>query len=120
MIHARRGKPCERIDLSIRKNRKVVARASVIIIPNELHKRPSGQRIPYALLEDVFVEKRYRGKGLATDLIRHAIETAKKKGCYKLIAVVNDAEPHLKALYENMGLKKNNSEFRIDLTDPSQ
>jgi len=108
---------CPRYRFSKRIEGKEAGRASLIIITNELeeHRNADGSQQPYALLEDVFVHDEYRGKGLAVELIKACITQAKKIGCYKLIAVVNDAEPHLHRLYWEQGLIPNNKEYRLDL-----
>ncbi len=87
---------------------KTVGRAYVYLIYNKLHKAP------YALLEDVYVDKAYRGKGIGSKLVVNAIDLAKELGCYKIIATSRFARERVHKLYEKLGFNKWGYEFRID------
>ena len=50
---------------------KIIGRAFLFIIYNDLHQKP------YGLLEDVFVEEEYRGKGIGKELVKRVIEKQK-------------------------------------------
>jgi len=88
---------------------KIIGRAFLFLIYNDLHPKP------YGLLEDVFVEEKYRGKGIGKELVKRVIEKAKELGCYKLIATSRFERENVHRLYENLGFKKWGYEFRIDL-----
>jgi GNAT superfamily N-acetyltransferase len=88
---------------------KIIGRAFLFIIYNDLHQKP------YGFLEDVFVEEKYRGKGIGKELIKRVIEKAKELGCYKLIATSRFEREMVHKLYENLGFKKWGYEFRLDL-----
>ena len=88
---------------------KVIGRAYLYLIRNDLHIKP------YGFLEDVFIEEEYRGKGIGKELIKKVIEKAKELGCYKLIATSRLERENVHKLYENLGFKKWGYEFRIDL-----
>jgi len=88
---------------------KIIGRAFLFIIYNDLHQKP------YGLLEDVFVEEEYRSKGIGKELIKRVIEKAKEIGCYKLIATSRFEREMVHKLYENLGFKKWGYEFRLDL-----
>jgi len=60
---------------------KVVGRAFLYILNNNLHKKPFG------FLEDVFIEKDLRGKGIGTELLNKVIDEAKRNKCYKIVAL---------------------------------
>jgi len=77
---------------------------------NDLHKEP------FSLMEDVYVEESYRGKGLGTKIIKQLIKTAQKEGCYKLIATSRYNRPKVHELYTRLGFKKQGLEFRIDFS----
>ena len=66
-------------------------------------------------MEDVFVDKKCRGQGLGSALIKAAIGEAKKRKCYKLIATSRKTKPELKKYYARFGLKVWGTEFRLDL-----
>jgi GNAT superfamily N-acetyltransferase len=88
---------------------KIIGRAFLFLVYNDLHPKP------YGLLEDVFVEEKYRGKGIGKELVKRVIEKARELGCYKLIATSRFERENVHRLYENLGFKKWGYEFRIDL-----
>ena len=98
-----------RIKFTIRDESKEVARASLYVLFNDLHQEP------YGLLEDVFVDEAYRGKGYGRELIHSVIEEAKVQRCYKLIATSRVTRPEVHAMYEKYGFKNYGLEFRMDL-----
>lgn len=55
-------------------------------------------------IEDVVTRKGYEGMGIASALIKKAIEIAKENGCYKLIL---DCHSDLVLFYQKFGFKKN-------------
>jgi len=95
--------------LSLIVDGKEIGRCYVYLIWNDLHEKP------YALLEDVWIDEGYRGKGYGTELVKKAIEFAKSKGCYKIIATSRFERENVHKFYENIGFKKWGYEFRIDL-----
>jgi GNAT superfamily N-acetyltransferase len=97
------------IKLSIVENGKEIGRCYIYIIKNDLHKEP------YALLEDVYVDEKHRGKGIGTELVKRAIELAKNLDCYKIIATSRFERNNVHKWYEKLGFKKFGYEFRIDL-----
>ena len=58
---------------------KVVGTVDVLIVPNLTH---GGK--PWAVVENVIVTQEMRRRGVAAQLMRHAIETARSAGCYKV------------------------------------
>ncbi len=86
-----------------------IGRAFIYLIKNDLHDEP------YALLEDVFVKKEYRGMGYGTKLIKGAIDLAKEKGAYKIIATSRNEREEVHELYKRLGFKEYGIEFRMDL-----
>jgi len=86
-----------------------IGRAYVYFLKNDLHEKPFG------LLEDVFVEKEYRNRGLGTLIIKTAIEEASRKKCYKLIATSRRLRTEVHKLYRKIGFKSYGLEFRMDL-----
>ncbi len=101
-------KDCYAIKITATENDKEVGRAWLYILGNDLHAEPFG------LLEDVFVEKQFRGQGVGTKLVQDAIKEAKKIGCYKLIATTRSSRKIACAWYEKFGFKNYGVEFRID------
>ncbi len=66
-------------------------------------------------MEDVFVDKKLRGQGIGTILVKKIIAEAKKNKCYKLIATSRHKRPRVHAFYEKLGFKNHGLEFRVDL-----
>ncbi len=97
------------IKLSIEENKKEIAWTYLYILKNKLHKEPFG------FLENVYVEKKYRGKGIGTKIIKEAVKEAKKNNCYKLIATSRHKKLKVHKLYEKIGFKNHGVEFRLEL-----
>jgi GNAT superfamily N-acetyltransferase len=87
---------------------KVVGRAYLYVMTNDLHKRPFG------LLEDVFVEVEHRGSEIGTTLVKRVVAEAKRRHCYKLIATSRHARGRVLALYARLGFTDHGKEFRMD------
>lgn len=98
----------EGIIFSIVESEAEIARAYLYLMHNSLHQEPFG------LLEDVYVAESYRGKGLGTKLVQQVIQTAKERGCYKLIATSRTSRPKVHKLYKDLGFKERGWEFRLD------
>ena len=98
------------IKMEAMENGKVLGRAYLYIMFNDLHKEPFG------FLEDVFVEEGNRGKGIGTKLVKEVIAEAKKQNCYKIICTSRYENSAVHDLYEKLGFKDYGKEFRIDLT----
>ena len=96
------------IKLELIENGEKIGRCFIYLIYNDLHDKP------YALLEDVFIEERYRGKGYGKLLVQEAIKLAKELGCYKIIATSRFERENVHKFYEGLGFKKWGFEFRID------
>ena len=85
-----------------------IARAFLYLMHNDLHERPFG------LMEDVFVQERYRNKGLGKQMVQAIVEEAKKRNCYKLIGTSRFSRENVHEFYEKKGFYKRGYEFRID------
>lgn len=81
----------------------VIASSCVcVIIPNLTH----GQR-PYALIENVVTDCRYRKKGLATACLNFARDIAMRENCYKIMLLTGSKEESTLRFYERAGYNKN-------------
>lgn len=69
----------------------------------------------YALLEGLVVDKSQRGKGVGTEFFKKCIDTAKSKGCYKIIFTSGSDRTDAHKFYEKNGFVKWGLEFRMDL-----
>ena len=98
------------IKFSIYDNNSIVGRATLYLMKNDLHSRPFG------LMEDVFVDKSTRNKGLGTTLVNLVIDEAKAQGCYKLIATSRYSRHKVHELYSRLGFDDHGKEFRINFS----
>jgi len=98
-----------RIKFSVEEEGKEVGRASLCIIFNDGHEGP------YGLLEDVFVEEAYRGRGYGRELIHAVIDEAKKQKCRKIRATSRNSRPEVHAMYEKYGFEKYGAAFKMEL-----
>ncbi len=96
------------VKFSLEEDGKEVGRARLYIIYNDLREEP------YGLMEDVFVDESYRGKGLGTKLIQALIEEAKQIGCSKLIGQSRYGREEVHQLYEKLGFRDHGKNFRMD------
>ncbi len=74
-----------------------VGRAYIYLMHNDLHDQP------FALMEDVYVDETYRGKGIGSEIVRKVIESAREANCYKLIATSRVSRPKVHELYQRLG-----------------
>jgi glucosamine-phosphate N-acetyltransferase len=86
---------------------EVVGTASLIVERKFIHRGGRSGRI-----EDVSVRRGYRGQGLGAALVQHAIQEARRLGCYKVILNCFD---QLVPLYASMGFRKHDLGMRLDL-----
>lgn len=63
-------------------------------------------------IEDVVVDKEYRGLGVGAKIVNHLISIAKRYKCYKV--VLNCSEKN-KQFYEKLGFKEHDVGMRMDL-----
>lgn len=96
------------IKIQAREGEKILGRAYVYILWNDVHEEP------FALLEDVFVKEDVRHKGYGTKIVKEALELAKKTGCYKIIATTRDSKPAVQAWYQRLGFHRHAAGFRKD------
>ncbi len=96
------------IKIVIEENGKLIGRAFLYLINNDLHKEP------YGLMEDVFVDKQFRNRGIGSELIEKVIKEAKALGCYKVVAQSRYANLKAHSFYKKIGFKDHGKNFRID------
>lgn len=97
------------IKITAEENNKVLGWGFLYLIKNDRHEEP------YGLLENVYVEKQYRGKGIGTKIVRALIEEAKRQGCYKLIGQSRYGREKVHELYKSFGFQDHGKNFRMDM-----
>ena len=64
-------------------------------------------------IEDVVVDSNFQGRGVGEMIMRHLLEIAEERGCYKTIL---DCTDDVRPFYEKLGFRRNASEMRFDHT----
>lgn len=81
---------------------KIVSSCVCVIVPNLTH----GQR-PYAFIENVITDEKYRGRGLATACLDFARDIAVRENCYKIMLLTGSKKESTLRFYERAGYNKN-------------
>lgn len=97
------------VKYEMRDGGKKIAWAYLYVIFQDRH------REPYGLMENMYVERAYRNRGIGRELMEHIIREAKKRKCYKLIGTSKAANTDAHRFYERFGFKNIGYEFRMDL-----
>lgn len=80
---------------------KIVSSCVCVIIPNLTH----NQR-PYAFVENVVTDEKYRNRGLATACLNYAKEIARKQNCYKMMLLTGSKRESTLNFYEQAGYNR--------------
>ncbi len=80
---------------------KIVSSCVCVIIPNLTHNQQ-----PYAVIENVVTDKKYRKKGYATQCLDYAKEIAKKENCYKMMLMTGSRKRSTHRFYQKAGYNK--------------
>jgi N-acetylglutamate synthase-like GNAT family acetyltransferase len=89
---------------------KIVGTAALSVMPNVSHRGT-----PYAIIENVVVDEKARSKGYGELLMRHAIEEARRAGCYKVSLTSSKRRSEAHRFYERLGFERTHEAFRLDL-----
>lgn len=89
---------------------KIVGTAYLVIIPNLTRSCR-----PWAQIENIIVDEKYRRKGIGIKLIKYAMNLAKKSDCYKFFLTSNIKREDAHKFYKSVGFYKHGYSFRIDL-----
>lgn len=76
----------------------IVSSCVCVIIPNLTHNQQ-----PYAFVENVITDERYRKRGLATQCLNFAKEIALRENCYKLMLLTGSKEEGTLNFYRQAG-----------------
>lgn len=69
---------------------------------------------PSAVVEDVAVDPSVQGRGIGTEMMRHAMWLALEGGCYKLMLSSNLKRDRAHEFYESLGFERHGYSFRTD------
>jgi len=81
---------------------------TLVIVPNLPRHGAS-----YALIENVVTAADHRQRGYGRALILHAIETAWKAGCYKVMLLTGSKDPATLRFYENCRFRQDKTGYQI-------
>jgi len=85
---------------------KVVGCATIILEQKFIH---NGGKVAH--LEDLVVRKKYRGNGIAEDIIRNLLGLAEKEGCYKTLS---DCTNKVFPFWQKIGFRNHENATRYD------
>jgi glucosamine-phosphate N-acetyltransferase len=95
------------------KDDKVVGMITILIEQKLIH---GGKCVGH--IEDLVVDEKYKGQGIAKELLAYTIQIAKDKNCYKVIL---DCKEELIPFYEKNGfISKGDKSLRFSLTNPTK
>ena len=80
---------------------RIVSSCVCVIIPNLTH----NQR-PYAFVENVVTDEKYRKRGFATLCLNYAKEIAQKQNCYKMMLLTGSKRESTLNFYEHAGYNR--------------
>ena len=84
----------------------------LLIVPNLTH-----EGRPYATVENVIVDESERGSGRGRLLIEHAIDEAKRAGCYKMALTSHKSRADAHRFYESLGFQSTHEAYRLEFPD---
>ncbi len=87
---------------------RIIGSATLLIVPNLSHRG-----LPWSVMENVIVDDSMRRKGIASAMIEHLVELAKRNGCYKIGLSSSKKRPAAHAMYESLGFKQYGLGYRI-------
>ncbi|MEO8457229.1 MAG: GNAT family N-acetyltransferase [Chloroflexota bacterium] len=94
----------------LEERKKVLGTLALIIVPNLSHRAT-----PFAIIENMVVHEKARSKGYGELLIKHAVEEARKAGCYKVSLTSGKRRTEAHRFYERVGFERSHEAFRINL-----
>ncbi len=87
---------------------EVVGTLVLLIMPNLSH-----NALPWALVENVVVDEKYRRQGIGRLLIEYAIVRAKTAGCYRIVLSSDIRRHEAHEFYRSLGFEASAHGFRL-------
>lgn len=94
------------------KDGRIVASCVCAIILNLTH-----EQRPYALIENVITDQKYRKQGLATKCLQYAKDIAQKEHCYKIMLMTGSKQESTLRFYEEAGYNRQDKTAFIQWLD---
>ena len=79
---------------------RIVSSCVCVVIPNLTRNVR-----PYAVIENVVTDVKYRGRGLASQCLRYARSAAETEGCYKIMLLTGARDESTLNFYRRAGFK---------------
>jgi len=86
----------------------LVTSCTLIVVPNLTR-----GGLPYALIENVVTDAKYRKQGHGAAVLKHAIAEAWKHDCYKVMLLTGSKNPATLKFYCGVGFEQNKTGFQI-------
>ncbi|MBX7105326.1 MAG: GNAT family N-acetyltransferase [Gemmataceae bacterium] len=99
--------PSNQLTFVAHKGDRIVGTTSLLIDQKYIH---SGGRVGH--IEDVAVVPDFQRRGIGTALVKHAVEIARARGCYKVIL---HCFSELSPFYQQLGFRDFNIGMRLDI-----
>jgi len=87
---------------------EVVGTMVLLIVPNLSH-----GVLPWAMVENLVIDRRYQRRGLGRLLMEHAIARAKEAGCYRLALSSDKRRREAHRFYHSLGFQPSAHGFRL-------
>lgn len=87
---------------------RIVATLTLVVVPNLSYR---GR--PWAVIENIVVDAGERGSGYGETLMRHAVEEARRAGCYRVSLTCNKRRAEARRFYERLGFVATHEGYRI-------
>jgi GNAT superfamily N-acetyltransferase len=86
----------------------VVGTMVLLVVPNLSH-----GALPWAMVENMVVDQKYRRRGIGRLLIEYAIARARQAGCYKVQLLSQKKRRQAHKFYRSLGFKASAHGFRM-------
>ena len=89
----------------------IVGTFALLIMDNLAH-----MGAPSGVLEDVVVQRDWRGKGVGKQMVRFAMDHCRERGCYKLALSSNINREAAHRFYDSLGFQRHGHSFVVRLS----
>ena len=94
--------------LVVEEDGQVLGTVVLLVVPNLSHRGCS-----WALLENLIVDAKQRGRGLGGLLMEHGMARAREAGCYKLVLMSDRRREEAHQFYQHLGFEPSAYGFRL-------
>jgi len=91
---------------------RVVGTFSLLVVVALSHRG-----VPGAVVEAVVVDESCRSRGVGEAMMRHAMDLARAKGCYKVALSSSSRREDAHRFYDNLGFRRHGVSFLVELEE---